>query len=350
MLSPFEPPPRPDPGSTIAVFSASSATQTRYPGRVRRAAAALGDLLDRPVRLMPEEPFHGIIAGSPQARAAALYELLADPTVGMIMFSVGGFNANDLLGAMAEWDVVPRKPLVGYSDSTAILAAYQKLTRSIVFYGPAAMPQFGEWPRPFQESVDSLVATVFDGCPRKWAWPTWYTQSTTDWVVEDEVERVPFGESRPLVMRSGTGKGILLGGNIPTLNRLAGTPWAPWMNEPTVLAIEGTADAAQPESLRAWLRHLQLVGALDAVTAVLIGRTPHDADRPRRMADLGAMVCDLFAAPVPIVADLPFGHTDPIVTLPLGAPVEVHADENGCTVTTLAPTTTPTRAITESAT
>ena len=54
------------------------------------------------------------------------------------------------------------------------------------------------------------------------------------------------------------------------------------------------------------------------------------------------LVGDLFPD-VPIVADLPFGHTDPIITLPLGAEVEVEvrAGEE-CAVTTLVPTTATT--------
>lgn len=288
--------------------------------------------------MVAEQDHPGVVAGPAKARADALRELLDDPDIGMVMFSVGGYNANDLLDHMAGWGSVPRKPLVGYSDSTAILHAYQQLTGSIVFYGPAAMPQFGEWPTPFRESVRGLVDTIVDGEPREREWPGWYTQATFDWTTEDQVARGPFGASQPTVIRPGTGRGTLIGGNVPTLNLLAGTRWLPRPDGPTVLAVEGTASEGRPEALRRWLQHLRSAGALDTVTAVLIGRVPHDSDHPRRMDDLGALVGELFPG-VPIVADLPFGHTDPIITLPLGAEVEVQADER-CRVATLVPTTT----------
>jgi muramoyltetrapeptide carboxypeptidase LdcA involved in peptidoglycan recycling len=338
----FAPPPRPRRGSTIAVLSASSATQSRFPARVERTVAALGTALNRPVRLVPEEGYAGVVAGSPRSRADALHDLLTDPEVGLIMFSVGGFNGNDLLEPMAEWaGEVPRKPMIGYSDSTAVLLAYQAMTRSIVFYGPAAVPQFGEWPAPFPESVRCLLETVFDGRPHGWCLPDWYTQQETDWADGDEFARPSHGPSRPVVLRPGTTEGVLVGGNVPTLNLLVGTPWQPRTEAPAVLAVEGTADAACPEAMRRWLRHLRIGGVLDRVEAVLIGRVPHNARFPRRMADMATLVADLFPASVPIVADMPFGHTDPIITLPLGAPVRVVADRDAVSVETLAPTTVP---------
>jgi len=339
---PFHPPIRPETGRTVAVISLSSATRSRFPARVKRAISTLSTVLDRPVRMVPEEGYAGIVAGSPASRAAALHDLITDPETGMIMFSVGGFNGNDVLNDMAEWAAhVPRKPMVGYSDSTAVLVTYQTLARSIVFYGPAAIPQFGEWPAPFSESVQDLMATVLDGRPRRWEWPSWYTQQETDWADGDEFIRPSHGRSRPLVLRPGAGSGVLIGGNVPTLNLLAGTPWLPRVDGPTVLAIEGTADAAQPEALRKWMRHLSQIGLLDTVVALLIGRVPHNSRYPRRIEDTAALLADLLPTSVPIVADMPFGHTDPIITLPLGAPVEVVAEGTTVSVRTTAATTVP---------
>jgi muramoyltetrapeptide carboxypeptidase len=335
----FVPPPRPAPGTAVAVLSASSAAFGRFPRRTARAERALRQLLGRPVRLVPEAGFPGIVAGSARARADALRRLLEDPAVGLIMFSVGGYNSNDLLEHMSDWaGSLPRKPLVGYSDSTAVLLGYQAMTGTGVFYGAAALPQFGEWPRPFGESVDCLVRTVLDGRPGEWLLPDWYTQQDTDWAAGDEYPRRPYGPAAPLTLREGTAGGTLFGGNIPTLNLLAGTPWWRPPRGPIVLAVEATAASGQPEDLRRWFRHLRHTGLLDTVSAVLIGRIPVTPALPRRMADLAALVLDLLPPDIPVVADLPFGHTDPILTLPIGAPVEVTATGAGVSVRTLTAT------------
>ncbi len=321
-------PPRPAPGSTIAVLSASSAAFSRFPERTARAERALREALGMPVRLVAEGGFCGLVADSPQARAAALRDLLEDPDVGMIMFSVGGFNSNDMLEHMASWAAqAPRKPLVGYSDSTAVLLGYQAMTGSVVFYGAAALPQFGEWPQPFTESVDSLIRTVVHGAFGDWKLPDWYTQQETDWADGDEYVREAAGLTTPLVLRAGTCDGVLYGGNLPTMNLLAGTPWWRVPDEPIVLAVEATASSGQPEAMRRWLRHFSHLGLLDRVAGVLIGRIPATPAFPRRMDDLAELVLDLFPPHVPVVADMPFGHTDPILTLPIGLPVEVAARE-----------------------
>jgi muramoyltetrapeptide carboxypeptidase len=335
----FLPPPRPAPGTAVAVLSASSAAFRRFPERTARAERAMREILGRPVRLAPEGDFPGIVAGSARARADALRDLLEDPDVGLIMFSVGGYNSNDMLEDMSAWaEFAPRKPLVGYSDSTAVLLGYQAMTGSGVFYGAAALPQFGEWPKPFGESVDSLVRTVLDGRPGTWKLPDWYTQQDTDWADGDEYVRTPYGPATPLTLREGTGAGTLYGGNIPTLNLLAGTPWWRPPRGPIVLAVEATAPNGRPEAIRHWLRHLRHTGLLDQVTAVLIGRVPATEALPRRTGDLAALVLDLLPPGIPVVADMPFGHTDPILTLPIGAPVDVTATRAAVSVRTLTAT------------
>jgi muramoyltetrapeptide carboxypeptidase len=322
----FVPPPRPAPGSAVAVLSASSAAFGRFPERTARAERALKEILHRPVRLVPEDGYPGVVAGSGASRAQALRELLEDPEVGMIMFSVGGYNSNDMLEHMAPWAAsAPRKPMVGYSDSTAVLLGYQAMTGACVFYGPAALPQFGEWPQPFEESVASLVRSVLDGRPGEWRLPGWYTQQDTDWGDGDEFARAPYGPSAPLTLREGTGAGTLFGGNIPTINLLAGTPWWRPPAGPVVLAVEATAPSGRPEAVRRWMRHLRHTGLFERVTAVLLGRIPADRENPRRMEDMAALVMDLLPPDVPVVADMPFGHIDPILTLPIGAAVEVTA-------------------------
>ncbi|MFD3487629.1 LD-carboxypeptidase [Streptomyces sp. NPDC058665] len=335
----YLPPPRPAPGAAVALLSASSAAFGRFPRRTARAEGALREALGRPVRLVSEAEFPGIVAGSAKARANALRHLMEDPEVGLVMFSVGGFNSNDMLEHMASWAAqAPRKPLVGYSDSTAVLLGYQAMTQAVVFYGAAALPQFGEWPRPHRESVDSLVTTVLDGRPGEWALPDWYTQQDTDWAAGDEFVRASYGPAKPLVVREGTGGGVLFGGNLPTINLLAGTAWWQPPEGPTVLAVEATATSGQPEAMRRWLRHIRHLGLLDQVTAVLIGRVPIAPLLPRRTEDLAALVLDLLPPGIPVVADMPFGHTDPILTLPIGSPVAVTADSTGVSVRTLTET------------
>jgi hypothetical protein len=186
------------------------------------AVRALRKARGRRVWLMTGGQFPGIAAGSARALADALRDLLEDPEVGM--FSFGGPNSDERLEYMAPWAAEAfRKQLLGYSDSIVVFLGYQAITHSMAFYGAAALPQFGEWPQLHREYVDSLVWMVLDGRPGEWRLPEWYTQQDTDWAEGDEFLRPPYGPTAPLVMREGTGGGVLFGGNLPTMNLLVRT-------------------------------------------------------------------------------------------------------------------------------
>ena len=67
-------------------------------------------------------------------------------------------------------------------------------------------------------------------------------------------------------------------------------------------------------------------GLFDRAAAVLFGRIPV-AEDPVRQDHLAGLLRELAPADVPVIVDLPFGHTQPTVTVPLGAAGEVRTDE-----------------------
>ena len=70
----------------------------------------------------------------------------------------------------------------------------------------------------------------------------------------------------------------------------------------------------------------------DSVRALLIGRFQSQTDMDREM--LAAIVTSKRElAGVPIIANVDFGHTDPLLTLPVGGDVTIAANETGPTIT-----------------
>lgn len=334
------PPPRLRPGAVVGVVATSAWAAGRFPARTRRALAALEHALGCPVRLAPEGRYAGSIAGTGRERARALLDLYADPEVGAVFTTIGGNNSNDLLEHLDELATLPPKILVGYSDNTALLLGCQAITGTTVFYGPALLPQFGEWPDPFRETVDHLRHTLMGPGDDAWPLPSWWTQPYGDWAAADEEAR-PRHPGSPYVLRPGRAEGVLFGGNLPTLNFLAGTRWLAPPDGPTVLCLEGTEDGlAVPAFQRSLthLTHLRHLGITERASAVLIGRTPGGPHGAERRDALHRILLDAFPDDVPIVLDLPFGHTDPMLTLPLGAAVSVDATGERPVVRPLAPT------------
>ncbi|MFJ8645336.1 S66 peptidase family protein [Streptomyces sp. NPDC093546] len=338
------PPPPLRPGTVVGVAATSAWAAGRFPHRTRRAVAALERALGSPVRLAPEGRYAGAIAGTGRERARALLDLYADPDVGAVLTTIGGNNSNDLLEHLDELASLPPKILVGYSDNTALLLGCQAITGTTVFYGPALLPQFGEWPAPFPETVDHLRRTLTGeggtadgGADGVWPLPSWWTQPYGDWASADEEER-PRYPGGAYVLRPGRAEGVLFGGNVPTLSFLAGTRWLAPPDGPTVLCLEGTEDGLTVPAFQRSLTQLRHLGIAERATAVVVGRTPGGPYGPERTDALHRILLDAFPGDVPILLDLPFGHTDPMLTLPLGAAVRVEADGGRPVVRTLNPT------------
>src|SRR5450631_958882 len=129
------------PGSTLAVVSPASYPQ---PERVERAIAALekqGYSVKRGEHLVSRtSPY---FAGSSAERLADLHAAFADPEVDGIICSRGGYGANYLLeGLDLELVRANPKPLLGYSDLTALQTWMLDQVGLVSFQGPMLSADF----------------------------------------------------------------------------------------------------------------------------------------------------------------------------------------------------------------
>src|SRR5262245_48423165 len=138
----------------------------------------------------------GYLAGSDAARAADLQAVLDDPSLDAVWFSRGGYGTARLLDRidLSRFARAP-KPLLGYSDLTALFSAVLRRTRTVCFHAPmvAELSRRGAYHRP------SLAAML----------------------AGREVERAVGARD---VLAKGRAKGRLVGGNLTVLAHLLGTP------------------------------------------------------------------------------------------------------------------------------
>jgi muramoyltetrapeptide carboxypeptidase len=92
---------------------------------------------------------HGYFAGTDDQRLADLNDALRDPAVAAVWCIRGGYGTTRILDRM-DFDALAAhpKPLIGYSDITAILNAVTRRTGMVTFHAPmarAAMPAFSRW-------------------------------------------------------------------------------------------------------------------------------------------------------------------------------------------------------------
>src|SRR4029079_16357718 len=121
------------------------------------------------------------------------------------------------------------------------------------------------------------------------------------------------------VLRGGSAQGVLAGGNLEVLSALAGTSYAPRLND-TILVLEDIDEAVY--RVDRMLRQLLLAGLLDGVRAIVFGACTNcpeaSDDGARRLDDVVGELADLIG--VPAIVGAPVGHIDDQWTLPLGAP------------------------------
>lgn len=312
------------PDLTIGIVSPSAPVAAACPRRFKRGITFLEQLGFRVVVAEYATQKTRFTAGSVRARCADIEQLFRDTRVDIVMSTIGGYNANDLLDRL-DYSVIAQhpKPFVGYSDITILLLALRQRCGIPVLLGPALLPQFGEFPDPMQFTVEAFHRVLRDlgtglsydlPCSPEW------TEEFLAWDVHDSRRRVLHANSGWQVLRHGGAEGVLLGGNVRSFMALVGTPYQPDFRD-SILVLEDIGDET-PASLQRMLRQADHAGLLRGVRGVLFGRFQQASGMTR--SHLQAVVRNIFGRrELPVIAGIDVGHTDPMLTLPLGVRVVV---------------------------
>src|SRR5690606_29860943 len=143
------------------------------------------------------------------------------------------------------------KPLLGYSDITALHCAIQARTGLVTFHGPIGT---GSWSR---FNADQFRRVFFDR-------ELMYYANRRD---PDDDELVP-RRNRTMTLRGGKARGRLLGGNLTVLSALAGSPYLPDFDG-AILFLEDVSEA--PYRIDRMLTTLKLAGILDRIAGFVFG-------------------------------------------------------------------------------
>jgi muramoyltetrapeptide carboxypeptidase len=238
----------------------------------------------------------GYFAGSDAYRAADLNNALLDDSIDAVWCLRGGYGAMRILDTI-DYDAIARrpKPIIGYSDITALHAAFARRSDLVTYHGPTARAVLSTFSR------DSFACALVHG-------------GDSCGVAADA-----------RVLRGGSARGVLAGGNLALLSALAGTAFAPRLDD-TILVLEDIDEAVY--RVDRMLRQLLLAGLLDGVRGIVFGACTNcpeaSDDGARRLDDVILEVADHLA--VPAMSGAPVGHIDDQWTLPLGAPAVLDAD------------------------
>ena len=322
-------PPRVRPGDTVAIVSPSFGAVGRWPHRVERATAYLKSL-GLEVRLMPNAArSESWISAPAEARVADLHDAFLDTSVSVVLAGIGGNHSNQLL-PLLDYDLVRSNPKVfqGLSDITVLHWAFANYAGLSTFYGPAVVPELGEFPAVLPYTDRYLRAAWFGDQPIEFEPATEWTDEVLDWDTKADLIRPR--ELRPsegwVTVRDGHATGPLLGGCLETVCwHLKGS--ATWL-DPTgaILLLETSEEAPSPAYVDAYLTDLEQIGVFDAAAALLVGRPyGYTPELARELWDVVARRTE--PAGLPVLANIDAGHADPMFTLPFGVEAEVDAGQ-----------------------
>ncbi len=271
---------------------------------------------------------------NPKARADDLMGAFADSSIKAIISTIGGSDSIRVLPHL-DLDVIRSNPKIflGYSDSTVTHFACFK-AGLVSFYGPSIMAGFAENGGIFPYMSESVRKALFSAEPVGVV-----EQNMAGWTVEHLEWSEPGNQSRKRKLNPSTGwkflqgdsvaSGHLLGGCLEVVDWLRGTDYWPTLEEweGAILFLETSEGAPTPMQVVYNLRTYAALGILQNLAGLIFGRpgggVPIEQFREYDEAILSVVAEEEGLVALPIVTQMDFGHTDPMMVLPYGVNAEI---------------------------
>ncbi|MCB1538176.1 MAG: LD-carboxypeptidase [Alphaproteobacteria bacterium] len=246
---------------------------------------------------------HHQSAGSAAERAQAINDLFADTGIDAIMAARGG---NRVMHALPHLDfaaiVANPKPLIAFSDGTALINAIYARTGLCGYHGPTLSRLGRAQPHEIIQMTRALGGM----------------ETTLNW---------PDAK----ILKDGRVQGPMIGGNLSMMAALTGTPYMPDTTG-AILFLEDVGD--QLSRYDRMFVQLRLSGAFEKLAGLVIGQIGTDGDSS--VTPFGFTPDEIIAEhiaglDIPVIVNAPFGHSGPLCTLPIGG--VAHLDAGNLTLT-----------------
>ena len=290
------------PSAHIAVLAASSPSEQ---SRIVRASHRL-EARGHRVTLAPniDHRHRGYLAGSDDERVEELNRFLRSDEFDAFCFARGGYGAMRILDRI-DYDAIAAnpRPVIGFSDITAIHQAMATRVQVASFHGPMLNLDFH----------DGLSAEN-----EQWFWSMLAGVAPLTWSFTERD-----------VLCDGDAGGILFGGCLALTVALTSTPYDFWIDD----GIWFWEDVDEPVyRIDRMLTHLRLSGRMKTIRGVVIGALKNCGSE----GELQSLLQEFFQPfGIPVVQNLPFGHHGNNLLMPIGARVRI--ETHGRTLTILEP-------------
>ena len=287
-------------GDRIAIVSPADWLE---PDLLEAGCAALRQAGFEPVVDPQNDLRWGRLAGPDDERLAALHRAYGDRSIKAILCARGGYGSGRIADRL-DLDLIRAnpKPLIGYSDLTALLLAVHAGTGQNPWHGPILR----DFVRVLPHGCDQLIKRL-RGLP--------------------DPDGMAGLLAQAKVLRPGTARGPIVGGNLSLLSVSVGTG-RDIDTDGKILFVEDVDEAMY--SVDRMLTHLDQAGKLSGLAGLIVGEpvaiSQEGEDFP---FDFSGLIERRFAdAPYPVVTNFPCAHGGDRMVLPMGGQAELSADEN----------------------
>ncbi len=299
-------PPQPSPslpnglrkGARVGVASPASGVTIRELHDFSTICASVGLV---PVLGRNVKSAKGYLAAPDQDRADEFMEFIEDRTIDAIVCARGGYGVARIL-PMLDYGAIgqAQKPIVGFSDITALLIAANQLGGVVTFHGPVATSTF-----------DTFTLDAFRG------------------VLMPSETQAPYQYSNAALttLAPGIARGRLTGGNLAVVASTLGTRYE-IDTRGAILFLEEINE--EPYQIDRLLTQLWLAGKLQQASGIALGNFRNCEGKKRSVYGPLPSLTDVLrdrlgTLGIPVLYGLPFGHVTSKLTIPIGVTAEVDA-------------------------
>ncbi|SEG17129.1 S66 peptidase family protein [Algoriphagus boritolerans] len=293
-------------GDTVGIISPSAATADRMEFTyAKEAMEALGFKVKLGENLKNR---FGHLAGTDEERANDLNQMFSDQEVKAVIGIRGGSGAARIL-PMIDYATIKAnpKPLLGYSDITALHCAIYSQTGMITFHGQNGT---GSW--------NSFNVKQFEKVFFEKELVTYQNEMTKG---DDLVTK----GNRIQTLKGGTAEGVILGGNLTVLTALSGTPYYPDFHN-SILFIEDIGE--DPYRIDRMMSTLHLNGTLGKIKGFIFGQCSGCTPGGGYGSFTVDQIMDHYILPlgIPAYTGAMIGHIPRQFIIPVGAKVRMDSD------------------------
>lgn len=264
-----------------------------------------------------------------EKRAEDLNEAFGDKNVKAVFTVIGGSNSNQLLPYL-DYELIRQNPKIfcGFSDITALLNGIYAKTGLVTFSGPhfssLGMKKGAEY------TLENLKKMILGNQKNEikpsdvWSDDLWFINQEDRTFVKNEGWQV---------INAGKAEGTIVGGNLGTFDLLLGSSYRPAFEKNTVLFVEEcfTSEATDVGSFERNLQALIYQPDFENVSGIVIGRFQKASNVTKEKLEY-IIKSKKALDRMPVIANVDFGHTTPLLTLPIGGECSLDAESGLLTV------------------